>query len=66
MKFTWANISERRILVSNFGMTRNSFREFHTLDWFVHVCTLPENRQTLAVSCLEIHNPIAVHQMIDV
>ena len=37
MKFTWANISERRILVSNFRVTRNSFREFHTLDWFLHV-----------------------------
>ena len=44
MRLTWANISERRILVSNFGMTRNSLCEFHTLDWFPHVCTLPENR----------------------
>ena len=37
MRFTWANISERRILVSNFSVTRNSFREFHPLDWFLHV-----------------------------
>ena len=37
MRFTWANISERRILVSNFSLTCNSFREFHTLDWFLHV-----------------------------
>ena len=37
MRFTWANISERRILVSNLSVTRNSFREFHTLDWFLHV-----------------------------
>ena len=29
--------SERRILVSNFSVTCNSFREFHTLDWFLHV-----------------------------
>ena len=42
--FTWANISERRILVSNFGMTFNSLCEFHTLDWLQHVCALPENR----------------------
>ena len=31
MRFTWANISERRILVSNFSMTRNS------LSWISHV-----------------------------
>ena len=42
--FTWANISERRILVSNFGVTCNSLREFHTLDWSLRVCALPENR----------------------
>ena len=41
MRFTWANISERRILVSNFSVTCNSFREFHTLDWFLHVWALP-------------------------
>ena len=23
--------------VPNFSVTRNSFREFHTLDWFLHV-----------------------------
>ena len=44
MRFTWANISERRILVSNFGMTCNSLCESHTLDWLRHVCALPENR----------------------
>ena len=44
MRFTWANTSERRILVSNFGVTRDSLCEFHTLDWFPHVCALPENR----------------------
>ena len=43
-RFTWANISERRILLSNFSVTRNSFCEFHTLHWFRHVCALPENR----------------------
>ena len=31
------NISERRILVANFSVTCNSFREFYTLDWFLHV-----------------------------
>ena len=41
---TWANVSERKILVSNFSVTRNSLCEFHTLDWFRHVCALPENR----------------------
>ena len=65
MRFTWAILSERRILVSNFGVTRNSPCEFHTLDWSRHVRALPENRLRRA-SCLEIHNPIAVHQMIDV
>ena len=38
------NISERRILVSNFDMTCNSLCEFHTLDWLRHVSALPENR----------------------
>ena len=33
MRFTCANISERRILVSIFSVTRNSLCEFHTLDW---------------------------------
>ena len=28
-------------LVSNFSVTCNSLREFHTLDWFLHVCALP-------------------------
>ena len=35
MRFTWANISERRILVSIFSVTCNSFREFYTLDRFL-------------------------------
>ena len=43
MRFTWANISERRFLVSNFSVTRNSLREFYTLDWSLHVCALLEN-----------------------
>ena len=42
MRFTWANISERRILVSNFGVTCNSLCEFHTLDRLRHVGALPE------------------------
>ena len=29
--------SERRIWVSNHSVTCNSYREFHTLDWFLHV-----------------------------
>ena len=33
MRFTWANISERRVFVSNVCVTCNSFREFYTLDW---------------------------------
>ena len=44
MRFTWANISMRRISVSNFSVTRNTFCEFYTLDWSLHVCALPENR----------------------
>ena len=37
MRITWANHSKRWILVSNFNVTRSSFREFDTLDWFLHV-----------------------------
>ena len=44
MMFTWANISERRTVVSNFGVACNSLSEFQTFDWFPHVCALPENR----------------------
>ena len=36
--------NERGILVSNFGMTCNSFCELHTLDWLRHVGALPDNR----------------------
>ena len=43
-EFTWTNVTERRILVSNFGMTCNSLCEFHTLDRLRHVSALPENR----------------------
>ena len=43
MRFTWANVSERKIWVSNFSVTRNSFYEFNTLDWSLHVRALPEN-----------------------
>ena len=63
-KFTWANKSERWILVSNFSVTRNNLCEFHTLDWFPHVCTSGE--WTSAASCLEIRNPIAMQLIIDV
>ena len=44
VRFTWANISDRRILVSNFSVTCKSLCELHTLDWFPHVCALPEKR----------------------
>ena len=37
-------ISERRILVSNFGVTCNSLCELHTLDWLRHVGAVLENR----------------------
>ena len=60
MRFTWANIYERRILVSNFSVTCNCLREFYTLDWFLHVWALPENglrrlhvlKYTTQVSCV--------------
>ena len=55
--FTWINVTERGILVSNFGMTCNCLREFHTLDW---------SRHTSAASCPEIRNPLVVHQKTDV
>ena len=44
MRFTWTNVTERGILVSNLGMTCNSLCEFHTLEWLRHVGALPENR----------------------
>ena len=44
MRFTWANVTERRILVSNFSVTRSSLHELHTSDCYLHVCALPENR----------------------
>ena len=44
MRFTWANHSERRILVSNVSVTYNGLCEFHTSDWLLHVGALPENR----------------------
>ena len=59
MRFTWANVSERRILVSNFSVTRNSLRELHTLDRFRHVSALPKNRLR-RFHVLKLRNPIAV------
>ena len=47
MRFTWANISERRILVPNFSVTYNGFCEFYTSDWFPCVWALPQNRWRL-------------------
>ena len=44
MRCTWTNVTERRILVSNLGVTCNSFCELHTLDRLRHVIALPENR----------------------
>ena len=44
MRCTWTNVTERGILVSNFGMTCNSLCELHTLDRLRHVSALPENR----------------------
>ena len=60
LRFTWANVSERRILVSNFGVMRNSLRGSYTLDWSLHVCALPENglrrchvlKYTTQLSCI--------------
>ena len=43
MRFTWANHSDRRILVSNLSVTCNSLCEFYTLDWFLHVWAPPWN-----------------------
>ena len=44
MRCTWTNVTERGILVSNFGMTCNSLCELHTLDRLRHVSALPEKR----------------------
>ena len=41
MRFTWANHSERRILVLNVSMTYHSFRESNTSDWFLHLWAHP-------------------------
>ena len=37
MRITWANHSERRILVSNVSVTYNGFGEFYTSYWFPYV-----------------------------
>ena len=37
MRFTWAKISERRILVSNVSMRYHGFSESNTSDWFPYV-----------------------------
>ena len=37
MRFTWANHSERRILVSNVCVMQYGFSDLNTLDWFLHV-----------------------------
>ena len=47
MRFTWANHSERRILVSNVCVTCNGFREFYTSDRFPYVRALRQNRWRL-------------------
>ena len=47
MRFSWANHSERRILVSNVSVTFNGFCEFYTSDWFPYVWALPLNRWRL-------------------
>ena len=49
-----------------FGMTCNSLRELHTLDWSLHVSALPENRLRRRHVLNEIRNPIVVHQKNDV
>ena len=63
--FTWTNVTERGILVWNFGMTCNGFCELRTLDRLRHVSALPE-KWISAVSCPEMRNPIAVHQKLDI
>ena len=64
MRFTWTNVTERGILVSNLSMTRNSLFELHTLDWLRHVSALPENRLRRR-HVLKYATPIVVHQKTD-
>ena len=47
MRFTWANHSERRILVSNVSVTYDGFCELNSSDWFPCVWALPQNRWRL-------------------
>ena len=37
MRFTWTNVTERRILVSNVSVTYDGFCEFYKSDWFPYV-----------------------------
>ena len=55
MRFTWANISERRILSRILVSRAIAFVNFTRWIGF-----------GMSVSCLEIHNPIVVRSMIDV
>ena len=63
MRFTWTNVTERGILVSNFSMTRNSLLELYTLDRLVSACLISSVRLaiTSAAPCLEGRNPIVVY-----
>ena len=63
MRFTWANQSERRILVSNFCVTCNSFCDFYTSDRFPYVSDLPENKHR-RLHVLKDATPIVVNSMI--
>ena len=61
MRFTWTNVTERRILVSNGSMTYHGFRDLNTSDWF-SVCLISsvKSMKTSAVPSPGIRNPIVV------
>ena len=65
MRFTWANLSERRILVSNFSVTCNGFCELlHIGSVSACLSSSVRLRLTSAAPCPEIGNPIVLYSMI--
>ena len=65
MRFTWTNVTERRFLVLNFGMTCTSLRGLNSNVGLASACRCPSSEWTSAASCPEIHNLPVVHQKID-
>ena len=65
MRFTWANITERRILVSNFSVTRNSLCKISHVG-LVSACLCTSENRLRRRHVLKFTTQLPLHQMIDV